>query len=156
MDEFLKDRQLEKETYAIINFFKLLRRAEVSEIETYDCRYFPNETFRLIGGIDSYNRLLSDCKDGNIDVCSNSISSLFEMLTNNINYIKSTPFSKSANTNQAIEDFGLIEKFYSKVYSVNGNRNIPAIYDLVTLPFPDNMIDEFRKIKIKEKKLGER
>lgn len=152
MEEFLKDRQLEKETYAIVNFFKLLRQAEVSEIETYNYKYFPNETFALIGGVNSYNRLLSDCKEGNIDVCSNSISCLFETLTNNINYINSTPFSKSIITKQAIEDFELIKKFYSEVYSVNGNLNTPAIYDLATLPLPDDMINEFRKLK--EKKLG--
>jgi len=137
MDEFLKDRQIEMETYAIINYFKLLRQAEVAEVDTYDSRYLPEETFGLIGGENSFNRLLLDYEEGNIDVFSDSIGSLFEKLEINIEYIKGINFSKSVSIKKAISDFELIKKFYSEVYSVNGNQNESAIYDLVTLPLPN-------------------
>lgn len=156
MDGFLKDRQLEKETYAIINYFKLLRQAEMAEIETYDSRYLPEETFLLIGGGDSYDRLLLDYQEGNIDVFSNSIGSLFQKLEENVEYMSKINFSQSSLAEKVASDFELIKMFYSDIYSVNGNQNESAIYDLVTLPLPENMISEIEKLKPKQKKLGER
>lgn len=156
MDEILKDRQLEKETYAILNYFKLLRQAETAEVDTYNSKYFPEETFILIGGRDTFQRLLIDCRDGNIDIINNSIGRLFQKLEGNINHINSSNFSKSTNAYQAIETFEIIRKFYSDVYSVNGNQNESALYDLVTLPLPKDMIDQILELKPKTKTLGER
>lgn len=156
MDEYLKDRQIEREVYAIINYFKLLRQAEAAEVDTYNSRYFPEETFTLIGGKDTFQRLLIDCHDGNIDIINNSIGSLFQKLEENINHIKNNNFSKSTSTYQAIETFEIIKKFYSDVYSVNGNPNESALYDLVTLPLPKDMISQIHELKLKTKKIGER
>ena len=156
MDEFLKDRQVEHETYAIINYFKLLRQAETAEVDTYDSRYFPEDTFALIGGVDSFNRLLLDYREGYIDVFSNSIGNLFTKLEENINYINSVTFTKSTMVNKALQDFEIIKKFYSEIYSVNGNKDIAAIYDLIGLPLPRDMISQILEFRPKEKKIGER
>lgn len=156
MEQFLKDRQLEAETYAIINFFKLLRQAEVSELETYDNKYFPDETFALIGGVDSFNRLLIDYHKGNIDIFSNSIGNLFTKLEENINRMKNITFTKSILVDKAMTDFETIKKFYSEVYSIGGNPNEAAIYDLIVLPLPKDMIQKIVLAKPKTKTLGER
>jgi len=156
MDEFTKDRRIEKETYAIINYFKLLRQAEVAEMETYNNKYFPEDTFTLIGGKESFARLLIDYEAGNIDIISESISSLFQKLEENIGYINSVSFSKGSFSNQAINEFELIKKFYSDVYSINGNQNVSALYDLATLPLPKDMISQIMELKPKTKKIGER
>lgn len=156
MDEFLKDRQVEKETCAIINYFKLLRQAETAELDTYDSRYFPEDTFKLIGGVDSFNRLLLDHKEGTIDAFSNSIGSLFTKLSENIEYIKNVTFSRSTLTDRLIQDFEIINKFYSDIYSVNGNKDESALFDLVSLPLPKDMINQIITAKPKIKKIGER
>lgn len=156
MDEFIKDRQVEKETYAIINYFKLLRQAEAAELDTYDNRYFPEDTFTLIGGVDSFNKLLLDYSEGTIDVFSNSIGGLFTKLSQNIEQIKSVTFSKNSMTDKAIQDFEIIKKFYSEIYSVNGNKDESALFDLVSLPLPKDMISQIITAKPKTKKIGER
>lgn len=156
MEQILKERHLEAETYAIINFFKLLRQAEVAELETYDNKYFPDETFVLIGGVDSFNRLLIDYQRGNIDFFSNSIGNLFTKLEENINCLKNIKFTKSILLDKAMTDFEIIKKFYSEVYSINGNPNEAAIYDLMVLPVPKDMIQKIIINKPKEKILRER
>ena len=57
-----EELQIEKETYAIINYFKLLRQAELTEIDMFKRKYLPRETFLLIGGVDSFNRLSLEIK----------------------------------------------------------------------------------------------
>lgn len=156
MNEFLKDRKVEKETCAIVNYFKLLRQAEVSEIDTFDSKYFPVDTFILIGGVDSFNKLILDYHEGNIDVINNSIGELFQKLEENIAYLNKITVSKSSLTEEMIKNFELIKKFYSDVYSVNGNHNVSALYDLATLPLPDDMISMINNLKPKVKKIGER
>ncbi len=155
-EEFFKDRQIECEVYALINFFKLLRQAESAEMDTYNSKYFPEETFALIGGKETFRRLLMDYNNGNIDIINNSIGGLFQILEGHINHIQNNNFSKSVNVYQAIETFGTIKKFYSDIYSINGNQNESALYDLVTLPLPQDMISEILKLKSKTKKIGER
>lgn len=156
MEEFLKDRQLEKEAYAIINYFKLLRQLEMVEVYNGDNRYLPEDNFILIGGEESFNRLLLDSYEGNIDVFSNSLGSLFTQLSQKIDVIKSDTFTKSQSTKKAIRDYELISELYSSEYSVVGNKNRATIYDLVCLPIPSDMINELLANKSKVKKIGER
>lgn len=156
MDEFLKDRQLEKETYAIINYFKLLRQLEMVEVSNCDNNYLPEEAFILVGGEDSFNRLLLDYQEGNIDVFSNSIGSLFTQLSQNVDFMYNITFTKSTMTNKAIRDYEIIKKFYSEMYSVIGNKNRAAICDLACLPIPSKMINTLLQTKSKTKKIGER
>ena len=110
----------------------------------------------MIGGVDSFNRLLIDYQNDNIDVFSNSIGNLFTKLEENIQYMNSVPFSKSTLLNKAISDFEIIKRFYSEVYSVSGNNNEAAIYDLIGLPIPKDMKLQILNFKPKTKTLGER
>lgn len=156
MDEFLKDRQLEKETYAIINYFKLLKQLEMAETNNCDSYYLPEEAFILIGGEETFNRLLLDYQDGNIDVFTNSTGNLFMKLSQNIDVINNVTFTKSKVSDKAIRDYEILIKFYSEEYSIIGNKKRAAIYDLACLPIPSEMINELLENKSKTKKIGER
>ena len=117
---------------------------------------YQADAFTLIGGIDTFNRLLIYYQEGYIDVFHESIGNLFAKLEEKIECMKSTTFSRSIPALNAIADFELIQKFYNDSYCVNGNPNCPAIYDLITLPIPKDILVQILSFKPKTKTLGER
>lgn len=134
MVEFKKDRQVEKEAYATINFLQLLSQARVAELTE-----LPKETFLAIGGAKTVERLILDCKEKNIDIFTKSIGELFFELDQNIACMNSITSSKSVLTDAAVKNYELYKNFYS----VSSGINKEAYIDLTLLrAIPDDKILE--------------
>lgn len=110
-NKFYKDRQIERETYAITNYFKLLKLAEVLEDKNE-----TKETFCFVGGMDLVDKLLDDYKNGSIDIFNNSISDFYQKLKQNTVYLKSTTMSNSFFSEEAIKDYKFIKKSYETLW----------------------------------------
>lgn len=158
MDKFLEDRKIEKNTYAIINYFKLLRLLEILEGYSYSfCDYqLFYDSFQLIGGKEFFDRLLLDCKEENIDIYSNKIEDLFKQLENNILLMKSVTFSKNVLVLDAIKNYELIKKFCFEHNSSIDMFDMNALHCLNTLAIPNDLVGELLKIKPIVKKIEER
>lgn len=148
MVEFEQDRKIEKEAYAIINFFQLLSQASLA-----DKFESPEATFSIIGGMDSIERLIINCKEENIDIFTNSTGALFQQLEERIGYMNKLTVSKSFLTEQAINNFEQLKELYSSTSGVNEE----AYLDLAAIrTIPAEKMIEILNFKPKSKKIGER
>ena len=111
MVEFEKERNIEKEIYAIINYFKILKLAEMTTKEGED-----KNSFQFVGGIELVRRLVIDSKEGRIDIFENSINELFEKLKQNVEYIKNFTVSKSYFTEEALKDFNFVKRNFEETW----------------------------------------
>lgn len=114
--DFIKDRQIEKETYAINNYFKLLKLVEV-----LDEKNETKDTFYFIGGMSLVNKLLDDYSNDNIDIFNNSIDDLYQKLKQNISYLKSTTMSNNFFNEEAIKDYKFIKNNYESIWNKYDN-----------------------------------
>lgn len=90
MDEFLKDRERETKALAIIDYFKLIKLAELTKKE-------KTETFVLLDGYNIINRLLNKTEEGYFDI-TKTITELYTELFNYIDEINYITLSKSKVT----------------------------------------------------------
>lgn len=148
MVEFENDRKVEKEAYAIINFFNLLNKAELAS-----CSDLPENVFFIIGGLANTERLITDCKEKNIDIFTNSVGGLFQELEQKLEYLNSVTVSRSTLVEGANKNFEMLKAFYSAESGIQEE----AYLDLATYPtIPSEKMLEVLKYRPKCKKIGER
>ena len=128
MVEFEKERKIEQETFAIINYFKLFKLAEMFIKED------DKESFRFIGGMNLVRQLMLDSQEGRIDIFGDSINEMFDILKQNIEYISSPTVGKSYFTEEAIKDFAFIKRNFEEAW---------CHYETYTLDPSTNIFLEF-------------
>lgn len=148
MVEFEQDRKIEKEIYAALNFLRLLSQAIAAE--EFE---MPENVFFNIGGVESINSLIIDCKEERIDIFNNSIGELFKKLRENIEYFKKVTVSTGALMEKANKEFESFNEFFSEESGINSI----AFDDLMTFDFiPMDKRTEITECRPKSKKIGER
>lgn len=148
MVEFEKERKIEKEAYAIINFFQLLSQANLAEQSQ-----LPEANFVAIGGMATIERLIINCKNKNIDIFTNSTGDLFQQLEERIGYMNKLTVSKSNLTEEATAVFERL----TELYSASSGIQEQAYLDLAaTRIIPAEKMLEILSFRPKTKKIGER
>ena len=145
---FEYDRKIEREAYAIINFFQLYTQATLARMTEK-----PQIAFKAIGGNQIVERLIMNCKDNNIDIFNNSIGSLFQQLEEKVKYMNGITVSKSVLTMEATNNFQVLKE----MYSAETNTNEEAYLGLFACRvIPDDKMSEILELKPKSKKIGGR
>lgn len=153
-EEFLQERKTEKEIYAINNYFQLLKQAELSE--------YDSNTLMLIGGDDTFRKLIVDIKEENIDIFSNTRAKLLLKLGENLRIVTSTTYSRSTLLNSAIEIARIVLERYQYLID-DDNFDLAyatkTAYEKLILSLPKTEEDkkvELESLKPQQKTLGER
>lgn len=119
IDEFEKDRKNEKRFYALINYFKLLIIGEAANNLTTE-QFCFEDCFAVLGGMDVFNKLLSDITNNNINFSydngqKKSLEYLLRSeaigLFTSLSDIKST---QSPLLTQAFQNFETIISYFDK------------------------------------------
>lgn len=148
MVEFEKDRNIEKEAYAIVNFFQLLSQANAAALSQ-----LPEATFVAIGGMSNLERLIMNCREENIDIFTNSVGILFQQLEEKMEYLNRITVSKNVLTDEVNKNFQVLKL----LYSTESGTYEGAYLDLATLHvIPSEKMLEILKFKPRSKKIGER
>ena len=140
---FEEARGIEKQTYAINNFFRLFSQANVASLSR-----MSKKTFLLIGGAEILEKLIVDLKDNNIDIFTNSVGDLFSQLSHNVKCMNEVTWTKTFFSNQATEQFELYKNFYSE----NSGIEETAYEDLASL----QVISEEKLLELLSYKTRER
>ena len=86
VERYNKDRIIERETTAIINYYKIVFYAKLTFNNT--------DEFKIVGGNNAVSRLESDIDDGYISLDSTN-EELSNKFKNNLVYMNNNPFSMS-------------------------------------------------------------
>lgn len=147
MVDFEKDRRMEIETYAIINFLEIFVCAKLCDLKTED--YNSSAClFSLICDQDKIMRLISDCKNKNIDIFSNTIDDLFYRVKQNIDKMNDVDFSKSKLFEINNQKFLNIQNVYfSDKYQIfQKESNLTAVSELYLLPLSDKLLNNLLEL----------
>lgn len=149
-----------KETCAIINYFRLQEQILLSNL--YTNSYNPNiddkeeykeNLFRLIGGVESFNQLIFDCREGNIDIFSNRAEELILKLEENLKVLEDT---LSEEAIKMIEFIIKKYKYWKSNDSIKSGPNAYASLDEKWIPVSRDKKIELGSLKPQQKKIGER
>ncbi len=151
-DNFMKDRRIEKETYAIINYFQLFEKAFLMQ----DICIQRKETYMLIGGPRSFNRLILDCEQGYIDIFKNNLRDLLRTLQENTSQLKSPFTSHTVIGEEQLQLAEIILEKYDYYLKEECSIEENAYLELCAFPIPEESLKKLASLQPKQKKLGER
>ena len=151
-DNFLKDRKIEKETYAIINYFQLFEKAYLIQDISFD----RESVFQLLDGPKSLNRLILDCQEQNINLLENNIRDLLKRLEDHVEILKSITSSNSIMKDEAIQLAEIILKKDAYYFKSECNIAENAYLELCSFPLSQESLEKLHILKEKQKKIGER
>lgn len=145
MDEFLKDREYEFETYAMVSYFKLLKQLELTKEEG-----FP--VFKLIGGMETMIRLEESIENGFFDVQKTngqlleSLSSHANRLGHDVTSVKTLFVEDAIDASLTIKEFAPDIDLNKSAYTTL-NEFLVGFPSDVTFPFIMKVSDDSNKQK---------
>lgn len=102
MEEFEKDREVEKKLYAHINFFKLVLVSMLCNNQYH--------TFNLLDGQNKLDKLFKDIEDGNICLQDCIVKELYQDMMGIVYTIHLKTYSKSLSLDKALKEIEHLNK----------------------------------------------
>lgn len=149
-EEFKKDRDVEKKTGAINNYFKLFLLAEKTKGN--------NDSFKLLGGVEKLQQLITDINEDNIEVTvwNQNPTVLFEALGENLKHLESITSSKSTVSLAIIDDAKRIQKVFKDYAYINVGTPLYELLICIPAEYRKTALDSIDKEFTKIKKIEER
>ena len=153
MEEFEKNRAVEKQLYAHVNFFKLVLGSELCN-KNYD-------TFYLLGGLEQLNKLFQDIREENICLKDCAVKEVYQRMVQLAVITRSNTWSKTLLLDKAHEEIGYFHKVKNEQFHEFLEDDVcPADIALLTeLPRELVVQSEVRNSLLstsKQKTIGER
>lgn len=161
-EKFDEDIKMQHEFYALINYFKLLTKLQLtkSRLPLHDNIWktaIPEsdyEKFLLIDGASNLTHLLIDIEFGYIDIINYSYKELWQQLLNSTNNFNTINVSNSFSLDQAKKDMAmLIHQHNSLEKMMDSYVDIDKLnaYQLLEKQIPSMVNDENLLIDIQKK-----
>lgn len=157
MEEFYKAREYEKEAYAIVGCFQLLRLAHIINEYVGD----EGQTFSFLGGMDKIRTLTINQEAGRINIFTETIHDMFHKLSEKIESFQSITYGKTLFIIQTIHDFEIVREYYETICSKHKKDAIAinpehSFYEEIMLLLPYDAKQKIENLKPQQKTIGER